>query len=245
MINGHKIWTTSAQFADWLFCLVRTDPRAPKHEGITCVLVPLDTPGITVSPIRRITGKPDFNEVFLDDVRVPLKYVVGEINGGWHVARTTLSYEHMTNFLGTQMRLSVSVDRIAARVAGSADHALRDRVTDAWIDTQLLRTHGLRNVSRLESGRLPGPEGSILKLFGQELEKRLFELGLDAGGDQAVLADRWSTLFLSTRASTVGGGTSEVHRNKLAERVLHLPRSEANEDEWPTAVSAPETDRAS
>jgi 3-oxochol-4-en-24-oyl-CoA dehydrogenase len=233
VINGHKIWTTSAQFADWIYCLVRTGESVPKHEGITCILVPLSSPGITVRPIRRMTGYPDFNEVFFDDVRVPITNVVGELNRGWSVARTTLSHEHMTNFLGTQMRLSGAVQRVLRRLQSDRpasepiDPYLGGRVVDAWVDAQLLSLHGLRNVSRVSAGQPPGPEGSILKLFGQELEQRLFELGLDAGGSDGLRGRSWATTFLATRASTVGGGTSEVHRNKIAERVLGLPRDVA------------------
>jgi len=232
VIDGHKIWTTSAQFADWIYCLIRTGPTEPKHAGITAVVVPLSAPGITVRPIRRITGYPDFNEVFFDGVRVPLTNVVGGLNNGWRVAKTTLSHEHMTNFLGNQMRLAVSVRKIIerARDGGVTEPALWARITDAWIDAQLLRQHGIRNVTRLAAGHPPGPEGSILKLFGQELERRLYELGVDAAGPEGIRAGRWATMFLSTRASTIGGGTSEVHRNKLGERVLGLPRDPAVQD---------------
>ena len=244
VVTGHKIWTTAAQYANWLFALVRTDPSAPKHDGITCVLIPLTSPGITVRPIRRISGTADFNEVFLDEVRVPLANVVGGINNGWKVARTTLSHEHLTNFLGAQMRQSRVVDRIITRLAGrDVEGGLRRRVLDAWINTQLLQAHGMRLVNVLGSGHDPGAEGSVLKLFGQEEERRLFELAVDAEGSAGLRLDRWAAAFLSTRASTVGGGTSEIHRNKIAERLLGLPRDPWADDDMPShpLVRAAET----
>src|SRR5690606_2216361 len=112
VIVGHKIWTTSAQFADYLFALIRTGPQRPKHAGISCVLIPLRAPGVEVRPIRRMTGAYDFNEVFLDEVRVPLENVVGGLNNGWRVARTTLGHEHLTNFLGRQLRQDTVVDKV-------------------------------------------------------------------------------------------------------------------------------------
>jgi 3-oxochol-4-en-24-oyl-CoA dehydrogenase len=240
VVTGHKIWTTAAQYADWLFALVRTDPSAPKHDGITCVLIPLTSAGITIRPIRRITGTADFNEVFLDQVRVPLANVVGDLNDGWHVARTTLSHEHLTNFLGAQMRQNRVVDRIVSRLAGrDVDGGLRRRALDAWINTQLLQALGMRLVNVLGSGHDPGAEGSVLKLFGQEEERRLFELAVDAQGPAGLRLDRWSAAFLSTRASTVGGGTSEIHRNKIAERLLGLPRDPWADDDMPSRPAVP------
>ena len=244
VVTGHKIWTTSAQYADWLFALVRTGPQVPKHAGITCVLIPLTSSGISVRPIRRMTGSADFNEVFLDEVRVPLANVVGEINGGWAVARTTLSHEHLTNFLGVQMRQSRIVNgvvkQLSDRVAAGqrVDHGLRRRIMDAWINAQLLQAHGMRLVNFLGAGQDPGSEGSLLKLFGQEEERRLFELAVDVQGAAGLQQDRWATAFLSTRASTVGGGTSEIHRNKIAENLLGMPRDPWADDEPSSRTSS-------
>lgn len=230
VINGQKTWTSGADFADMLFALVRTGPVVPKHEGITCVMIPMDLPGITLRPIRRIHGDPEFYEVFLDNVRVPLDNIIGDIGNGWRVARTSLSFEHMTNFLGTQLRNAFLVNRLLDQYRSIADNTscrdpgLRTRVTQAWINTQLLRLHGLRSIAKVSETGEPGAEGSILKLFGQEEEQRLFELALDLKGSGALSATREIRNFLSARAATVGGGTSEVHRNKIAERVLGMPR---------------------
>ncbi|MBV9842138.1 MAG: acyl-CoA dehydrogenase [Sphingomonadaceae bacterium] len=230
VITGHKIWTTSAQYADWLFALIRTGPLHPKHEGISCVLIPLDAERLEIRPIKRMSGDHDFNELFFDEVRVPLANVVGAIDNGWKVARTTLSHEHLTNFLGQQLAQARVVDRVIGwlaeqdNVGGLADPGLRKRVGQAWVNSQLLRLHGLRNVARMVAGEDPGAEGSIQKLFGQEEDKRLFELALDIQGAGGLTATSWANAYLSTRASTIGGGTSEVHRNKIAERVLGMPR---------------------
>jgi len=230
VITGHKIWTTSAHYADWLFTLVRTGPLHPKHEGISCVLIPLDSDRLEIRPIKRMSGDYDFNEIFFDEVRVPLANVVGAIDNGWKVARTTLSHEHLTNFLGQQLSHARVVDRVIGWLAGNEksgapiDSGIHKRVGQAWINSQILRLHGLRNVARMAAGEDPGAEGSIQKLFGQEEEKRLFELALDIQGSDGLSALRWANAFLSTRASTIGGGTSEVHRNKIAERVLGMPR---------------------
>jgi alkylation response protein AidB-like acyl-CoA dehydrogenase len=230
VINGHKIWTTSAHFCDFIYTLVRTGPLVPKHDGISCVIVPTNAKGLTIRPIRRMTGIADFNECFFDDVRVPLSNVIGPINAGWRVMRTTLSHEHMTNFLGTQLKQAVTVERIVDRVrrrettTSSVHHDLRRRIAQAWVNTQLLWLHGMRGVVQLATGREPGPEGSILKVSGQEEEKRLWELAVDVLGPAGLQTDMWTTGFLSSRGATVGGGTSEIHRNKIAERVLGMPR---------------------
>jgi alkylation response protein AidB-like acyl-CoA dehydrogenase len=230
VVSGHKIWTTNAEIADYLFALIRTGPAVPKHDGISCVAIPMNSPGVEVRPIKRMTGVADFNEVFLDEVRVPLDSVFGKINEGWKVAKTTLSHEHLTNFLGRQLRAETVVATVLSRLAeredkhGVVDTSLRRRVAQAFVNAQLLRLHGLRNVTKVQTGQDPGAEGSIMKLFGQEEEKRVFELAVDVKGSDGILAGTWPTAYLSTRASTIGGGTSEVHRNKIAERVLGMPR---------------------
>jgi len=247
VITGQKIWTSQATIADWMFALVRTDPEAPKREGISFVLIRMDAPGLDVRPIRQISGDAEFCEVFLDEVRIPLTQVVGELNGGWHVARTTLSHERSTIFVAGQMRMARQIERIAALLAESEDpvtgeprsdrYELRQRLAQAWIDAQLAMVHGARTFGQVAAGREPGPEAAVLKLFGQESEQRLYELALDIPGAAGLLdhgADgapgngRWVLGYLRTRASTIGGGTSEIQRNILAERVLGLPRDPWN-----------------
>jgi len=247
VITGQKIWTSGAREADWMFALVRTDPDAPKRHGISFVLVPMTADGIEVRPIRQISGDAGFNEVFLDAVRVPLDNVVGELNGGWNVTRTTLANERAILFMGQQMALSSTLRKAIAMakapdphgVCAADDPHLRDRIAQAWIEVELVRLNGMRNLAKVLAGKEPGPEGAMSKLFGQHVEQRLHELALDLGGEFAVLdrgADgapnrgKWALGWLRTRASTIGGGTSEIQRNVLAERILGQPR-----DPWADA----------
>ena len=247
VVTGQKIWTSGAQHSDWMFALVRTDPDAPKRHGISFVLIPMTAEGVEVRPIRQISGDTGFNEVFLDSVRVPLTNVVGDINDGWNVTRTTLANERAILFLGQQMALTATLNK-AIKQASTADRHgvrladdphLRDRIAQAWIDVELVRLNGIRNLAKVLAGKDPGPEGSMSKLFGQHVEQEIHELAVDLGGEFAILdrgaADapnrgKWALGWLRTRASTIGGGTSEIQRNVLAERVLGQPR-----DPWADA----------
>ena len=229
VITGHKIWTSQAHLADWMYALIRTGPLVPKHDGISVVLIPMNTPGVEVRPIQRNNGDFHFNEVFFDEARVPLANIVGPLNEGWRVNRTTMIGEHLTNFLGAQAaQANTNARLIEALVAREArlgvDPDLRHRLAKGWAITQVVKLHGLRNIARFTGGENPGAEGSIQKLVGQEHEKRLYELMIDIRGVQGLRSSIWTSAYLSTRASTIGGGTSEIHRNKLAERVLGMPR---------------------
>ncbi|RNL62357.1 acyl-CoA dehydrogenase [Nocardioides marmoriginsengisoli] len=247
VITGQKIWTSGADRADWMFALVRTDPAAAKRDGISFVLVPMDAAGVDVRPIRQISGDSGFSEVFLDEVRVPLANVVGGLDNGWSVTRTTLANERAVLFLGQQVALTSTMRKIVAqakedlpgRPRAAADPALRDRIAGAWIETELVRINGMRNLAKVLDGQNPGPEGAMSKLFGQHVEQHVHELALDLGGGAAVLErgaedapydGKWALGWLRTRASTIGGGTSEIQRNILAERVLGMPR-----DPWADA----------
>lgn len=247
VITGQKIWTSGAQHADWMFALVRTDPDAPKRHGISFVLVPMSAEGIDVRPIRQISGDAGFSEVFFDAVRVPVANVVGGLNNGWNVTRTTLANERAILFMGQQMALTATLGKAIAMakttdsqgIRAADDPHLRDRITQAWIDVELLRLNGMRNLAKVLAGQEPGPEGAMSKLFGQHVEQRLHELALDLGGEFAILDQdaedapnrgRWALGWLRTRASTIGGGTSEIQRNVLAERILAQPR-----DPWADA----------
>ena len=243
VVNGQKIWTSSAHWCNWIYTLVRTDPSAPKHKGISVVAIPLDSPGVTIRPIRQINGLSDFNEVFFKDVHVPVANVIGPLNHGWDVNRTTLSHEHFTLFIGSQARYRRSLEdiidlactppRAGDLIPRSADPHLRARIGSAWCTSQLIMINGLRNVARVEAGRSPGAEGSIAKVFGQESEKQLFELAIDIAGPAGLLDrgaagavgnGKWVFGYLGARAATIGGGTSEIHKNKIGEGVLGLPR---------------------
>jgi alkylation response protein AidB-like acyl-CoA dehydrogenase len=247
VITGQKIWTSGAQHADWMFALVRTDLDAPKRKGISFVLVPMDADGVDVRPIKQISGDAEFNEVFLDSVTVPLSNVVGDLNHGWDVTRTTLANERAILFMGQQMALTSSMRKIIKQ-AGAPDPLgrraadefdLRDRIVRCWIDVELVRLNGMRNLAKVLGGKEPGPEGAMSKLFGQHVEQHMHELALDLGGEFGVLdrgakdapnEGKWALGWLRTRASTIGGGTSEIQRNVLAERILGQPR-----DPWADA----------
>ncbi len=236
VVNGQKIWTSGAHFCHWMYTLIRTGPLVPKHSGISCVAIPLNAEGMTIRPIRKLSGDPDFNEVFLDNVRVPMSNLVGELDSGWKVTKTTLAHEHSTNFVGAQQRQLFLVERIIGQLGkrelgAAVDHGLRRRAAQAWINTQLLRLHGLRNMNTIVEGGEPGAEGSVLKLFGQEQERRNYELAVDVRGAEGLTLDRPGRAFLGAKTATIGGGTSEIHRNKIAERVLGMPR-DPWADDW-------------
>jgi alkylation response protein AidB-like acyl-CoA dehydrogenase len=227
--------------------LVRTDPGAPKRRGISFVLVPMAAHGVDVRPIKQISGDSEFNEVFLDEVTVPMSNVVGGLHNGWNVTRTTLANERAILFMGQQMALTSTLRKVITQARtpdasgerpADAPH-LRDRIAEAWIEVELVRLNGLRNLAKVLGGREPGPEGAMSKLFGQHAEQALHELALDIGGQFAILdrgaelapnKGKWALGWLRTRASTIGGGTSEIQRNVLAERILGQPR-----DPWADA----------
>ncbi|MDQ0382836.1 acyl-CoA dehydrogenase family protein [Amycolatopsis thermophila] len=241
VIEGQKTWNTGGHYAQWMFALVRTDPDAPKHKGLSFVLIPMDAPGVTVRPIERICREHDINDVFLDSVRIPLTHVVGPLHGGWGVTRTTLNHERYTQFLASQIGFRRTLDKVvdlARRTSPlgkrPADRPeVRSALARKWIASELIRLHGLRNIASVQSSGEPGPEGAIMKAFGQEQEKQLHELAMDLSG-AAGLLDRGSGLapdrgkwvfgYLRSRASTIAGGTSEIQRNVIAERVLGMPR---------------------
>jgi len=191
---------------------------------------------VEIRPLRRINGDFEFNEMFFDNVRVPLTNLIGPINKGWQTNRTTMVGEHLTNFLGAQAAQATNMRRIVRALAQrearlGVDPDLRRRVAEAWSITQVVKLHGLRNVARYTGGDKQGGEGSIQKLAGQEHEKRLGELLVDVQGAAGMKEAPAMKAYLATRASTIGGGTSEIHRNKMAERMLGMPRDLWADDE--------------
>ena len=242
VVNGQKVWTSFARYADWCMLLVRTDPEAPKHKGITFLLVDMHSPGITVRPLRQISGDEDFNEVFFEDVRVPRANVVGEVNGGWEIAITTLMHERQTLTFSRQLQSSVALAELLetaravrrrAAARARADPLLRQRLAAAYIDSEAMRYTALRNLTRVLRGGVPGPEGSIEKLFWSEMYQRMLETALEMegpygqlveGSPRAVDDGRWPHLILYSRGRTIAAGSSEIQRNIIAERVLGLPR---------------------
>ena len=239
VVTGQKIWTSFAQHADWCILVVRTDPDSSRHRGLSFLLVDMRSPGITVRPLREMTGADWFNEVFFDGVRVPAENLVGELHRGWDVVLTTLSVERGSS--AAHARLEVEVARLlelAKRTpyqgaAASQHPRIRAALAELAAGVRILRVTAWRNAARLEETGQPGPEGSILKLAWSELDQRAKELaveilglaGLVPEGDPlAAEAGYWAHELLWSRASTIYAGTSEIQRNIIAQRALGLPR---------------------
>jgi alkylation response protein AidB-like acyl-CoA dehydrogenase len=239
VVTGQKIWTSVAQHADWCMLVVRTNPDGPKHKGLSFLLVDMKSPGITIRPLREMTGEAWFNEVFLDEVCVPVANVVGEIDGGWTVVMTTLGHERAGTTphvrLQSEQRLLAGLARRTLRNGKRAadDPILRQKIAQFAIEAAVLRYIAYRNVTMLRRSGVPGPEGSILKIFWSELEQRLKDTAIEILGPVGLLprgepraADDgfWFYELLWSRSGTIYAGTSEVQRNIIAQRVLGLPR---------------------
>jgi alkylation response protein AidB-like acyl-CoA dehydrogenase len=235
VVNGQKIWTSLGQYADWCILLVRTDADAPKHRGITYLLVDMHSPGITVRPLKQITGHAEFNETFFDNVRVPRQNVVGDINDGWRIAMTTLTYERGISSLATQVRIKQHLTAMIDYARGKClaqDAVLRQALAEAYIRVEIMLLNLYRGITKRLRGQPPGPEASLDKLYWSELDKWLQELGMSMQGPfsqlmhdspHAIPGD-WQYSFLWSRAGTIYSGTSEVQKNIIGERVLGLPK---------------------
>lgn len=238
VVTGQKIWTSYAEHARWQELLVRTDPTSAKHKGITWVICDMQSPGIEVRPIATLDGAHHFCEVFYDEVRIPLSNVVGEIDDGWSVAMSTLSFERGSAFASAQVELSEDIAKLIAEAVerpgplgrGRAidDEELAVRLATVKAECDALRAMTYLAVSRNARGGLPGPEGSIIRCFLSELTQRVAALALEVvGPDRLRLSsyeDGWTREYLHSFAETIGGGTSEIQREIIAERVLSLPR---------------------
>ena len=239
VVNGQKVWTSYAHKAHYCILVARTDPHAPKHKGLSYLLVDMKTPGITVRPLVQITGDAEFNEVFFEDVRVPKANLVGEKHQGWQVALTTLMFERANFGIVYQLepllrRLSEVAKRL--RVNGhtaAEDPAVRQKIAQFHIETQAIKLNGFRQLTRQLRGDPPGPEGSIGKLAASELNLRVVHFAMELlgpysqialGETQGIDSGYWSRRALSSRLYTIAGGTSEVMRNIIGDRVLSLPK---------------------
>ena len=239
VVNGQKVWTSNAQWADWMFCLVRTDPEAPKHKGISYILIDMKSPGITVRPLIQMTGDPGFNEVFFDNVRVPRRNLVGELHQGWQVANATLAHER--NMLGSTtrtqqlfnglLRLAQSHKR-AGRPAAD-DPIIRQRLADLMIRVEAMKYQAFRQLTDVIKQRPAGIGASVNKLVSTELNHDIAGMALEIMGNYSLLArhapraiDRgnWPTDFMFALGLVIGGGTSQIQKNIIAERGLGLPR---------------------
>ena len=236
VLDGQKVWTSYAQFADWGVCLARTDPEAPKHHGISYLVVDMHAAGVEVRPLVQSTGEAEFNEVFLDGVFVPADRLVGPEHEGWKVANSTLSHERGTNprQLVIHIQLLEELLRLAAADGALDDVRLRQRLAQAYVEVRLFRLHNLRTISRLAKGLDPGPEGSALKLYWSEMSQRLHDTAMAVLGDASPFwrgaahnpgDGEWQRSWLYYQASSIFAGTNEIQRNILAERVLGLPRT--------------------
>ena len=229
VVNGQKVWTSYAQFAAFGILLARTDPSAPPHRGISCLIVDMRSPGITIRPLRQLTGSAEFSETFFDNVLVPRENLIGPEHDGWKVATTTLAHERGTAFsFKEQVLHKIYVDELGDLLrgrSGAADPVLRQRYAARFIEVEIMRLHNCRTMTRLARGELPGAESSIVKLFWAELSQQLTALGVDTLGPSAQLLDRWQHRMLWSRCASIAGGTDEIQRNIVATRLLGLPRS--------------------
>jgi alkylation response protein AidB-like acyl-CoA dehydrogenase len=251
VVNGQKVWTSLAHYSAFGMLLVRTDPNVSKHDGLTYFVLDMQSPGVEVRPLHQITGEAEFNEVFFDDVRVPHANMLGVEGQGWRVAITTLMNERVALGGGGSRKGKGPIDPLTrvwrdrresfgADAAGQSRRAvLRDRVTQLWIESELLRITSLRARASMQSGT-PGPEGSVGKLMSAELNKKIYDAALDLLGNDGLIYEPGYELrrpsgerlkgldavkhsFLRMRANSIEGGTSEIMKNILAERVLGLP----------------------
>jgi alkylation response protein AidB-like acyl-CoA dehydrogenase len=239
IVNGQKVWTSGADRADWCILLVRTDPEAPKHKGISYLLVDMHSPGVSVRPLVQMTGEKGFNEVFFEDVKVPKKNLLGEKNQGWQVAVTTLMFERSS--IAAMRDMMTAVKKLAAlakqigRNGGTAwdDTGVRQKIASFACDAAALRYGNMRQLTRRLKGLPPGPEGSVGKLAASDLNLRMAKFALELlgpysqfehGAPLALDGGSWNYRMLAARAFTIAGGTSEIQHNIIGERVLGLPK---------------------
>jgi alkylation response protein AidB-like acyl-CoA dehydrogenase len=242
IVTGQKVWSSFAHIADWCILVARTDGSGDKHAGLTYFLMDMHTPGVEVRPLRQITGEAEFNEIFMDGVHIPADMVVGREGDGWSVAITTLMNERANVGFALLARLDVAFRRLVALAKSTSrngsraadDPLVRDKLADLWADLQAFRFTIYRAFSALLKTGVPGPEGSVGKLFWSETNQRLTKTALEiegafallgAGSERAVENGRWQQLQLRSRGNTIEAGTSEILRNIIAERVLGLPKS--------------------
>jgi alkylation response protein AidB-like acyl-CoA dehydrogenase len=234
VVNGQKVWTSGGHHSHWAILLVRTDPDAPKHRGISYFLLDMKSPGVTVRPLRQITGHSEFNEVFMDNVRVPKSMMVGELNRGWYIAMGTLEFERsgIGAAIGRENAI-IDLIEVSQEVQRNRDPLVRQRIAQLFIESQAAKYTGLRALTKQLRGERPGPESAVMSSFGMELNQRTQDFAMQLQGPYSRLArdskyaiddGRWQYSFLRSRGNTIETGTSEIKRNVLAQRVLGLPR---------------------
>jgi alkylation response protein AidB-like acyl-CoA dehydrogenase len=238
VVNGSKIWTSGAHYSNWIFLLVRTDSRAPKHRGISYLLVDLKSPGVTVRPLVQMNGASGFNQVFFEDVRVPRRNLVGEKNQGWQVAITTLMYERSGSHDRGLLKQVHELAELASHITIGDRNAwelssVRQKIAGFALEAQSIRYTSYRQLTRQLKGLPPGPEGSMMKLCSSELALRIANYAMELlgphsqfefGADHALDNGKWSNRMLSARGATIYAGTNQIQHNIIGERVLQLPK---------------------
>ena len=230
VVTGQKVWTTYAHHAKWCMLVARTDADAPKHKGLTYFLMDMEQPGVQVRPLRQITGEAEFNELFIEGARIPDANIIGGEGNGWAVAITTLMHERATLAFGLQVSAQIALSELIehARLTtahdgttASQDPVVRQRLAQLLIEGEVLRLNAYRVLSAVMKQGVPGPEGSLGKWHWSEVNQSLTELAMDIAGPHALLdEDEWTYRFLRARANSIEGGTSEILKNIVAERVL-------------------------
>ena len=242
IVNGQKIWTSFGQYSQWCFALVRTDPDVAKHKGLSFLLIDMKSPGITIRPLRQISGEFEFNETFFDNVEVPVENLVGDLNGGWKIAMTTLTYERgPEDALGRQIRFKQEMDKLLRtlvqqkRGSGRAidDPAIRQNLARSLSEIEIVRLNALRSFSKLVAGGDRGADASMTKLYWSHAAQNMYEVAMDALGPIAPLSGhdpeaaalgKFQMSWFQSKAFTIYSGSSEIQRNIIGERVLGLPR---------------------
>ena len=242
IVNGQKTWTSFGHYADWCFAVVRTDPDAPKHKGLTYMLIDMRSPGVSVRPLKQMTGESEFNEVFFENVSVPVDNVVGRVNGGWDIAIATLMFERGTLGASLQITFKRQIERLIelsrklirnGRPA-SEDPLIRQKLAQIYAEIEIFRLNQMRTLTRMSKTGVPGPEGSIQKIFWSEMNQRMQQVAMELLGpygqltresDHAVDHGQWAHAYLRARGNTIEAGTSEIQRNIIGHFVLGLPKS--------------------
>ncbi|WP_172297147.1 acyl-CoA dehydrogenase family protein [Pseudoruegeria sp. HB172150] len=221
VVNGQKIWTSFADIADYQELLIRTDPEQKRHRGLSWVICDMESPGITVRPIRNMAGVTHFAEVFYDDVRIPLSNVVGGLHDGWRTAMTTLGFERKTAAMGVQLALSIRIEDLIARAEPTPGSAMAERLADLRAEGAALRAMTYRTIFREPANP---SEGSLMRLYFAELAQRIAQASMDVLGPEALTDTALTHDYLEAYSETIAGGTAEIQRNIIAERILGLPR---------------------
>jgi alkylation response protein AidB-like acyl-CoA dehydrogenase len=228
VVTGQKVWTTFAHEAKWCMLVARTDQDAPKHKGLTYFLMDMEQEGVQVRPLHQITGEAEFNEIFMEEARIPDENIVGGEGNGWTVAITTLMHERVGIGLGSAVQLKIALGELMEQIKerGLADDpVIRQRVAQIYIEAETIRLNASRGLTRTMKTGIPGPEGSLTKWQWSDANQALTELAMDVRGIEApIVDDHWTYRFLRARANSIEGGTTEILKNIVAERVLGLPK---------------------